>query len=322
MKAKTWKSIRLPLGDKSYLQDVYVFVFRTEDGFMMLDAGLNTKESFETLLSGLRDLGYELVQLKKLVISHYHLDHCGLALRLQQLTSAPVYLHENDRRILLFFKEHIEEYPEKIKDFFCSYGVPEKIMKNIVNELYVYKALLLGPTETIHLKDGALFPIEDGYLKVIHTPGHTPGHVSLFHTEEKVLFGADFLVQDEWPHGGIYPHTASYNPIGDYLKSLEKVKSLEPELIIPSHKEPIYEPVKKIDEAISFMKRKIEEIYDLLKKGPLSLAQICDMAFKGYESSLSYFFLLSVGLGYMRYLIEKGLAEEVRKEGLILFGAK
>ncbi len=319
----TWKSIKLPLGDKSYLQDVYVFVFKKDDGFIMLDAGLNTNESFNALLAGLKELGYELKQLKKLIISHYHLDHCGLAVRLQKLTSAPVYLHENDRKILLFFKEHIERYPEKVKDFYCSYGVPEDIMKNIVNELYGYKALLLGPTETVHINDGDIFEIEDGYLKVVHTPGHTPGHISLFYPEKKIFFGADFLLPDEWPHGGIYPHTAAYNPIGDYLKSLEKVKELEPEVIIPSHKEPIYDPIKRIEESISFMKRKIEEIYDILKKkGPLNLAQICDMAFKGYDSSLSYFFLLSVGLGYMRYMIEEGLAEEVKKGKSVLFRAR
>ena len=318
----TWKSIKLPLGDKSYLQDVYVFVFKKDDGFIMLDAGLNTNESFNALLAGLKELGYELKQLKKLIISHYHLDHCGLAVRLQKLTSAPVYLHENDRKILLFFKEHIEGYPEKVKDFYCSYGVPENIMKNIASELYGYRALLLGPTETVHINDGDIFEIEDGYLKVVHTPGHTPGHISLFYPEKKIFFGADFLLQDEWPHGGIYPHTAGYNPIGDYLKSLEKVKALEPEVIIPSHKEPIYDPIKRIEESILFMKRKIEEIYDVLKKkGPLNLAQICDMAFKGYDSSLSYFFLLSVGLGYMRYMIEDGLAEEVKKGKSVLFRA-
>ncbi len=320
---KEFKKIRLPLGDKSYLQDVYVFLFRKGNRFILFDAGLNTEESFNALLYGIREEGYELKNMEALIISHYHLDHCGLALRMQNMLSIPVYLHERDREILLFFKKYVEHYPERIKEFYCSYGVPTNIMENITEELQVYKALILGPTDTLPLKEGDRFEIEEGYLEVIYTPGHTPGHISLFFPERNILFGADLILEDEWPHGGIYPHTARYNPIKDYLKSLEKIKDLKPEIIIPSHKNPIYEPEKRIDEAIGFMKRKIEEIYETLKKkGPLSLFQICDLVFKGYEDVISYFFLLSLSLGYMRYLLEEGLCEEIKREEITLFKAK
>ena len=319
MKKRVWSNIKLPLGDKSYLQDVDVFIFSTGNGFLMIDAGLNTDESFSALIMGLKDLGYRLEGIKKLIITHYHLDHCGLALRLQKMTSVPVYLHDSDKKILEFFKKHLDGYPEKIWNFFHSYGVPDNTMDFITKELYVYKALLLGPTDTLPLQDGDRFEIEDGYIDVIATPGHTPGHVSLFYPEERILFGSDFILKDEWPHGGLYPHTKDYNPIKDYLESLKKVKAIEPKVIIPSHGEPIYEPLKRIDDAIGFMIRKIDEVYGTLKNGPLNLAQICDRVFRSYDSSLSYFFLLSLGLAYVKYLVEEGMAEEIRDNGITLF---
>jgi len=316
---KVWSTIKLPLGDKSYLQDVDVYIFRVKDGFLMMDAGLNTDESFRGLIKGLKDLGYSLEHMKRLIITHYHLDHCGLALRLQKMVSVPVYLHDADKRIFEFFKKHIDSYPEKIWEFFHSHGVPEDTMDFITRELYVYKALLLGPTDTLPLQDGDIFELEEGHIEVIATPGHTPGHVSIFYPEERVFFGSDFILKDEWPHGGIYPHTKEYNPIKDYLKSLKRVKEIEPEVLIPSHGEPIYDPIKRIDDAIRFMSSKIDEVYDILRKGPLNLAQICDRAFKAYDSSLNYFFLLSLSLAYVKYLIEEGMAEEIRKNEVILF---
>ena len=189
----------------------------------------------------------------------------------------------------------------------------------IIKELYVYKALLLGPTDTIPISDGDVFEIEDGHLEVIHTPGHTPGHVSLFYPKERILFGGDFLLKDEWPHGGIYPHTKDYNPIRDYLNSLKKIKAIEPNLIIPSHGEIIYEPIKRIDDAIRFMTEKIEEVYDVLRKEPLNLSQICDKVFRTYGSTLSYFFLLSLSLAYVKYLKDEGLVEEIKAADTILF---
>ncbi len=315
-----WASIRLPLGDKSYLQDVAVYIFRLKEGFLMVDAGLNTDESFNALLKGLSDIGYRIEDIKKLIISHYHLDHCGLASRLQKMVSVPVYLHEADKRILDFFKKHVEHYPERVWEFFHSYGVPEDTMDFITKELHVYKALILGPTDTLPLQDGDTFEIEDGYIQAIYTPGHTPGHMSVFYPEKKIFFGADFILKDEWPHGGIYPAIQDYNPIKDYLGSLKRVRQIEPEVIMPSHGEPLYDPIKRINDALNFMTSKIEEIHEILKRrGPLNLAQICDRAFRSYDSSLSYFFLLSLCLGYVRYLIEEGMAEEIRGKEAILF---
>ena len=80
-----YSSIKLPLGSKSYLQDVDVFVFKQKDGLLMMDAGLNTDQSYNVLSEGLKGLGYKIGDIKKLIITHYHLDHCGLALRLQKM---------------------------------------------------------------------------------------------------------------------------------------------------------------------------------------------------------------------------------------------
>lgn len=319
MKKKVWSNIKLPLGDKSYLQDVDVYIFRMNDGFLMMDAGLNTDDSFNLLIKGLKESGYELKDMKKLIITHYHLDHCGLALRLQKMTSVPVYLHDADKRIFEFFKRYIDNYPEKIWEFFHSYGVPEETMNFITKELHVYKALLLGPTNTLPVREGDMFELEDGYIQIVTTPGHTPGHVSIFYPEERVLFGGDLLLRNEWPHGGIYPHTMDYNPIKDYLESLKKVRDIKPEMIVPSHGAPIYEPIDRIDDTVRFMTDKIDEIHEILKKGPLSLSQICDKGFRAYDSSLSYFFLLSLTLAYIRYLEEERMAEEIRTNGKILF---
>ncbi len=314
-----WNFIKVPLGDKSYLQDVLVFLFRMKEGLLMVDAGLNTDHSFMVISEGVERLGYKLSDIKSLILTHYHLDHCGISLRLKKLLSIPVYLHEKDRKIFQFFKENIERYPEKTWEFFRSYGVQEDVLSFITNELQKYKKLLLGPTDTLNINDGDLFEIESGFLRIIHTPGHSPGHISIFYPEKRILFGGDLILKDELPHAGIYPHTVQYNPIKDYLESLEKIKKLKPEIIIPSHGEPILDPLKRIEEVISFIKQKIDEVYDIIKKGPVDLSHVCEKAFRRCEKSLSYFFFLSLSLSYVRYLIEEGLAEEIKKGDLILF---
>jgi glyoxylase-like metal-dependent hydrolase (beta-lactamase superfamily II) len=320
---KIWTPIKLPLGNKSYLQDVTIYLIKSRDGFILLDAGLNTTEAFSSIGEAFSRIGCRPQDIRAIYITHYHLDHCGLATRLQDLLSVPIYMTKEDKEILDFIKTYLHEYPEKMGEFFGSFGVPHTTIDYLKKELTVYKQLLIGPDRIHPTIDGEKIEITSGHLKVVSTPGHTPGHISFLLPKEGILFGGDFFLRDEFPHVGIYPHTIKYNPLKDYLKTLEKIKAMDINIILPSHGEPIYDPGRRIDDVTGFIRHKIEDVLRLLKKGPLSLSQVCDQGFRSYDSglSLSYFFILTLSLAYLRYLEEENLAVRKSNKSGIVFVA-
>ena len=316
-----WTPIKLPLGNQSYLQDITVYLLRTETGVMLIDSGLNLSSSYGTLTNLLAQEGYLPEQIEALLLTHYHLDHSGLALPLQEKFSIPVHIHKNDREVLEFFKKHAGSYTDYVEKFFNTFGIPEQTLMRIKRELEPFKKLLVGPSEMQVLKEGQEFETVSGNIEAVFTPGHTPGHVSFMYTKDRILFGGDFLLAKELPHVGLFPHTKQYNPLKDYINSLQKVKKLQIDVILPSHGAVIREPQRRIADVYGFIQNKIADIYRLLKKGPLTVMQICDRGFGPERDALSYFFLLTLSLAYIRYLKEEKMITSRRKKTGILFMA-
>ena len=92
--------------------------------------------------------------------------------------------------------------------------------------------ILLEDNETI---DTGVFK-----LNVIWTPGHSPGHICLYEPDKKILFSGDHILPTITPHVGLHPQSGT-NPLGDYLDSLERLKTLEVEMVLPGHEQPFTE---------------------------------------------------------------------------------
>ncbi len=316
----TWIPVRLILGNKFHLPEMTVYLVRSNHGFILLDAGLNTGKAFSSMEKELSKIGYRLQDIREIYLTHYHLDHSGLAIRLQNLLSVDIHMTEEDQEILDYIKTHLHEYPENMGTFFDSFGVSHTTIDYLKKELEGYTQLLIGPSRILPVVDGEKIETASGHLEVVATPGHTPGHTSFLLPEEGVLFGGDFILRDGIVHVGIYPYTMKYNPLKDYLKSLRRVRSMNISMILPAHGEPIYEPGQRIDEVTAFVRDKIEDILCLLKKDSLSLSQICDRAFRSCDAGLSfnYFFVLTLSLAYLRYLEgEKLIVRKSNKSGIV-----
>src|SRR6185369_3971408 len=90
----------------------------------------------------------------------------------------------------------------------------------------------IAPDTLLH--DGDRLPVEGGELEVICTPGHAPGLLVFYFPERRLLFSSDHIVEKITPNIGLHALTAG-NPLGDYLASLDRLRPLEIDSILPSH---------------------------------------------------------------------------------------
>jgi glyoxylase-like metal-dependent hydrolase (beta-lactamase superfamily II) len=189
-------------------------------------------------------------------LSHWHEDHIGF-----------LNLFEN---CILRISE--KDFPPltDIEIFLDWYGIKDdnlrKIWKNVLVKNFNYhpqqEALFLKNEETINL--GSL-PVQ-----VIATPGHTPGHLSFFFSDEEILFLGDYDLTSFGPwYGDVY------SSIEETIKSIHRLKNIPARRWIASHNTGLFEqnPGKLWDDYENVIYQREEKILNFLDK-PKTLEQI------------------------------------------------
>jgi glyoxylase-like metal-dependent hydrolase (beta-lactamase superfamily II) len=160
------------------------------------------------LLGELKSLGVQPQQIKHILLTHHDVDHIGSAAQLQQTSGATIWASAEDIPFI---------YGQK----------PRPGIKNVISRFW--KVPPLTGVQT-YPQSGSL-----GEVKVIDTPGHTPGHVCLLYHD--VLFAGDLVATRR---GQIKPSPAlmSWNmPL--LLESIEKVRALPFRWVCPAHGMPL-----------------------------------------------------------------------------------
>lgn len=156
-----------------------VNAFLVEDkGLTLIDTGL--PGSMEKIFEAIRKAGKDPEQIRQVILTHLHTDHTGSAAAIKKTLNIPFYAHETDARLI---EQGIAGRPVKL-----SPGIINRIVYN----LFIKNAGSVISSVKIEekLKDNDLIPVAGG-LQVIHTPGHSAGHISLLAREEGVLIAGD-----------------------------------------------------------------------------------------------------------------------------------
>jgi len=149
-----------------------------DDGLTLVDTGL--PGSTAKIFAALRKEGKDPANIKRILLTHLHTDHTGNAADIKRQTGARVYAHRADALLL-----------EKGVS-----GRPMTLTPGITNQ-FIYQLFIKSAGNTVSpvaveekLSDGDVIPLLGG-IRVVHTPGHSAGHVALLLPSEGVLIAAD-----------------------------------------------------------------------------------------------------------------------------------
>jgi glyoxylase-like metal-dependent hydrolase (beta-lactamase superfamily II) len=116
------------------------------------------------------------------------------------------------------------------------------------------------------LHHGDRLDVGDYRLEVLHTPGHTAGHVCLYERDKRILFSGDHVL------GDITPNIATWSdegdPLADYLDSLALVARLEVALCLPGHRTPVKDCRGRIEALVEHHRERADEVLQILSRGP------------------------------------------------------
>ncbi|MBW1802284.1 MAG: MBL fold metallo-hydrolase, partial [Deltaproteobacteria bacterium] len=163
-------------------------------------------------------------------------------------------------------------------------------------------------------------------FKCIETPGHSPGHMCLYEAEKKILIAGDLILFDITPNITRWPEMK--NSLKDYLNSLEKVKGLDVDLVLPGHRNRMNDHRERIDELLEHHEMRLKEITASLEEGDKTAWEVAPRISWDIVGSWERFppaqkwFAIGETIAHLKYLEAEGTARVKEKNGQRLYSIR
>ena len=303
----------------------YVNVYLVRDGTYegLVDAGMFSMASMHSLLSGLRRSGSNLCDLDLVIVTHFHVDHLSLLPSILEASRAEAYMGARDARLV---DSGATAFINRVLRLYQKHGMPEEELRAIsrahplmrLSEVYLK---LIPSLEIKPLNDGDRIDIGSIKLRVVSTPGHTPGSIILVHEDTGAAFTGDTLLPRITPHIILYDEES--DPLGKYLNTLRRIMELNLTVALPGHGEPIKNPSERAREILEFHEERLKSIVDLLSNGAATAHEIArKLKWRvRYNSWEEYpppekFFAMGEALAHLKYLKLQGIVDYYEERGV------
>ncbi|MBZ5584837.1 MAG: MBL fold metallo-hydrolase [Acidobacteriia bacterium] len=291
---------------------VNVYLVRLDSGYLLIDCGLQTDACFQALTRAMEGLAVDWKDICRILLTHIHPDHMGLAPKLVALTGAPLDLHRADHQLLAEIT-NLDRHREWQREVLAEAGVSPEMIALVHSSLLEIQQnfQLLVPDRL--LAGGETFPTPHGPLTVLWTPGHSPGHVCLYDPARRVLISGDHILEHISPNIGWQP---GRDALGEFLSSLDLIAGLDVDLILPSHGAPFSGHREWVRKTQEHHAERCARIVSLVDGGARTANQIAERLWNRSLSPFHYRFAIFEVLAHLEYLERRSVLCANRSNGV------
>ena len=311
--------VPVPFAEAGGPANVYV-IEEDGGGVALFDAGIGTREGRDALLAGFRAMGRSLGEVRRIFVSHGHIDHYGYARAAQEESGAPVYAHVRDHDKLTG-RDRTAQRLALYAAYLTRLGAPDEALAH-VRLHWQDAARMARPIEHVEpLREGTRLRFARFSADVLHLPGHTPGLVCLWDAQHGVLFSDDHLLERVSPNPLLDlegQREPTHRALVAYVRSARRVREVPAQLVAPGHGEPFTGHVELIDRLLAFYAKRQTRILELLAEGPLTPAELAPRVFPHARPAQLYLILSEV-IGNLEALEEHRSVRREERGGRIVF---
>ena len=247
------------------------FSYLLKESRTLIDTGVPTEEAYTGLHDQLEPHGLKPTDIERIIITHLHNDHIGLAQRLRD-DGVEIWAGEAAKeRQEMMVKEWDNLYENTLNELALFGG--QEYKHNITRNRYVFKSDVKPMQIDRYLADGEKFTLGDLDLEVIWTPGHSYEHICLLNQKNRILFSGDHVLPKITSHVALYSYR-NHDPLGEYLSSLDKVQNLDVDTILPGHEWVFNDLKPRVQQLKVHHRNRLDEMKETLEDGPQTVYDV------------------------------------------------
>ncbi len=303
-----WLRMPLPFA----LDHINLWLLEDGPGWTIVDAGYampETQAAWEQIFS--QCLGERPVT--RIIVTHFHPDHIGLAAWLAERWRAPLWITEKEWLYARVMSRGSDDFGPLRRDFARRAGLDAASSELFGDREKSYRrGVPTVPPAFRRIADGMSFAIGGREWRVIVGEGHAPELAMLYCAEAGVLISGDQVLPRISPNISVQAHEPAGDPLAQYLTSLAKLRAAVPAetLVLPSHNLPFFGLYARIDELAAHHRARCEELVAALDR-PRSAVDLLPVLFRRPLDQHQTAFALGEALAHLRYLESSGMIARV-----------
>ncbi len=290
----------------------------------LIDTGPRFGPARQALEEGLRALGFCPGDLGRILLTHVHSDHSGLAAELVRESDAELLAHPIDFPQLADYAGERERRLAFYEELMREADVPPEMIAQISQARRGYGRFSEPVRPDGPLEEGMTVRLGGEDWRVLHTPGHAGGLICLYQRGRRLLLSSDHLLRDVSSNPIVEPPSregeARPRRLLDYLTQLQRVAGLPVEVAFPGHGPPITDVPGLVDSRLAFHQERARQILDILKGGKRSVYELSLTLFPALDPT-NRFLAVSEIIGHLDWLEEQGRVRGIRAGRLLLWEA-
>lgn len=278
-------------------------------GPTLLDPGPDTDAAYDELAASVQAAGYVVEDVSRVLLTHPHPDHFGMAQRIKDESGAQILAHEDATDRLSEPVGYVSREQTFFRSFMVEMGVPEGQVETVVDILQTVNSCQRAVAVDRELADGDTVRAGQS-IEVVHTPGHTPGSVCYVARDADAAFTGDHVLAEITPNPvlTVDPSTADGRTrnLPTYLSSLPSLLDYDVTVGYGGHRTPIPDLPARIQEIIAHHETRKEEIAGILADpGPSTAYEVMQAVF-GDKPATEMFPAMSEVIGHLDLLEDEG----------------
>jgi glyoxylase-like metal-dependent hydrolase (beta-lactamase superfamily II) len=311
--------LRMPLPFQ--LDHINLWLLRDGAGWVIVDTGFPddaVREMWTQILDRLDG------PVKRLIVTHFHPDHLGLATWLMERTGAPLAMTTGE-----FLTAHVVWHEigghgaRFMVEQFRQHGLDSEHLAKFEKRGSGYrKAVPALPDYYDRLKAGDSTTVDGKKWQILIGHGHAPEHMALYCAELGVLISGDMLLPRISTNISVFAATPEADALRWFLDSLDEMARDIPDetLVLPSHGLPFKGIKARVLALHSHHAERLQALEDSCEQAPQSAAELLDVLFNRALDTHQTMFAMGEAIAHLNYLEQAGrLSRSIDADGVIRY---